>query len=195
MPPYDRRPRCNDHLLRNTRDAMLVGSVDHGRWPRRWLRRRNLSASSLIPTWATMSTMPSHGDVALAALRRRAVQAVGGDAHQRSSPFAGPFCDAVNAFYGRGDIPIGVVKNGKTPGDSKFLPLAEAKDDGQLRYPHKLLDGEAHPMPQHCCGKCSPPNRMGRWRCRSGSRQISRYWPLPATTSARCPARNSQRKK
>lgn len=58
---------------------------------------------------------------------------------------AGPFCDAVNAFYGRGDIPIGVVKNGKTPGDSKFLPLAEAKDDGQLRYPHKLLDGRDAP--------------------------------------------------
>ena len=58
---------------------------------------------------------------------------------------AGPFCDAVNAFYGRGDIPIGVVKNGKTPGDSKFLPLAEAKDDGQLRYPHKLLDGKDAP--------------------------------------------------
>lgn len=58
---------------------------------------------------------------------------------------AGPFCDAVNAFYGRGEIPIGVVKNGKTPGDSKFLPLAEAKDDGQLRYPHKLLDGKDAP--------------------------------------------------
>ncbi len=58
---------------------------------------------------------------------------------------AGPFVDAVNAFYGRGDIPIGVVKNGKTPGDSKFLPLAESKDDGQLRYPHKLMDSKDAP--------------------------------------------------
>lgn len=58
---------------------------------------------------------------------------------------AGPFVDAVNAFYGRGDIPIGVVKNGKTPGDSKFLPLAETRDDGQLRYPHKLMDSKDAP--------------------------------------------------
>lgn len=58
---------------------------------------------------------------------------------------AGPFVDAVNAFYGRGDIPVGVVKNGKTPGDSKFLPLAETRDDGQLRYPHKLMDSKDAP--------------------------------------------------
>ncbi len=58
---------------------------------------------------------------------------------------AGPFVDAVNTFYGHGDIPIGVVKNGKTPGDSKFLPLAETRDGGSLRYPHKLMDGKDAP--------------------------------------------------
>lgn len=58
---------------------------------------------------------------------------------------AGPYVDAVNTFYGHGDIPVGVVKNGKTPGDSKFLPLAEVKDDGAWRYPHKLTDGKDAP--------------------------------------------------
>ncbi len=58
---------------------------------------------------------------------------------------AGPYVDAVNTFYGHGDVPIGVVKNGKTPGDSKFLPLAEAQANGALRYPHKLMDGKDAP--------------------------------------------------
>lgn len=52
-----------------------------------------------------------------------------------------PFIDAVNTFYGRGAIPIGVVKGGKTPEDSRFLPLAGTQDGGQLRYPHDLKSG------------------------------------------------------
>lgn len=56
-----------------------------------------------------------------------------------------PFVDAVNTFYGRGDIPIGVVKDGPTPGDSKFLPLAEQRDNGELRYPHDLMSSADAP--------------------------------------------------
>ena len=56
-----------------------------------------------------------------------------------------PFVDAVNAFYGRGGIPIGVVREGPTPGDSKFLPLARAEDGGKLRYPHDLKSGNDAP--------------------------------------------------
>jgi len=52
-----------------------------------------------------------------------------------------PFVDAVNTFYGRGSIPIGVVKDGPTPGESRFTPLADARDGGELRYPHDLMDG------------------------------------------------------
>jgi len=58
---------------------------------------------------------------------------------------AGPFADAINTFYGRGDIPIGVVRGGKTPENSKFLPLAETRDGNALRYPHKLLNGNDAP--------------------------------------------------
>jgi inosine-uridine nucleoside N-ribohydrolase len=53
-----------------------------------------------------------------------------------------PYVDAVNTFYGRGEIPIGVVKQGMTPDDSKFLPACQAKDDGKWRYPHDLLSSD-----------------------------------------------------
>lgn len=33
----------------------------------------------------------------------------------KDSELAGPFVDAINTFYGRPDIPIGVVRPGKTP--------------------------------------------------------------------------------
>ncbi len=63
----------------------------------------------------------------------------------KDHPLAGPFVDAVNTFYGRPEIPVGVVRNGPTPEDSKFLPLATVMDDGQPRYPHRLTDGRHAP--------------------------------------------------
>ncbi len=61
----------------------------------------------------------------------------------KDSRFAGPFVDLMNTFYGRPDIPIGVVHNGKTPGDSPMIQIpAERKDkSGNFVYPHKLTDG------------------------------------------------------
>lgn len=59
---------------------------------------------------------------------------------------AAPFVDAVNTFYGRPDVPIGMVRNGATPEAGKFNPLAEEKNaDGTLRYPHDLRDGADAP--------------------------------------------------
>ncbi len=63
----------------------------------------------------------------------------------KDHPLAGPFVDAVNTFYRRPEIPVGAVRNGPTPEDSKFLPLAAAKNDGRLRYPHRLFDGRDAP--------------------------------------------------
>ena len=61
----------------------------------------------------------------------------------KDNPFAARYCDVVNTFYGRGDIPIGRVRDGKRPEDGKFVrPVSEAMDNGQLRYPHDLK-GEA----------------------------------------------------
>jgi len=56
-----------------------------------------------------------------------------------------PFVDAVNTFYGRGDIPIGVVKDGPTPEDSKFLGLARIEDGGTPRYPHTVTSSADAP--------------------------------------------------
>ena len=56
---------------------------------------------------------------------------------------AAPFVDAVNTFYGRGDIPIGVVGKGGVVEQSKYLGLVEEKeDDGRYRYPHNLPLGQ-----------------------------------------------------
>lgn len=49
---------------------------------------------------------------------------------------AAPFVSAVNTFYGRGDVPIGVVGEGGVALESKYLKLVDQKDDGEFRYPH-----------------------------------------------------------
>ncbi|HWX22737.1 MAG TPA: nucleoside hydrolase [Candidatus Binatia bacterium] len=51
---------------------------------------------------------------------------------------AGPFVDALNTFYGRPDIPIGFTRSSLKNEPSKFLPLADLKDGGEPRYPHRL---------------------------------------------------------
>ena len=56
-----------------------------------------------------------------------------------------PFVDAINTFYGRGGIPIGVTDSGVTPKPGKFLGLARAEDNGKLRYPHDLTSGDDAP--------------------------------------------------
>jgi hypothetical protein len=58
---------------------------------------------------------------------------------------AAPFVDAVNTFYGRGEIPIGVVGQGGVVEKSAFLSLVEEKDRGRLRYPHRLASGRSAP--------------------------------------------------
>jgi purine nucleosidase len=58
---------------------------------------------------------------------------------------AAPFVDAVNTFYGRGEIPIGVCRSGVTPEAGKFNGLASQRDNGELRYPHDLTSGTAAP--------------------------------------------------
>ncbi len=54
---------------------------------------------------------------------------------------AAPFVDAVNTFYGRGDIPIGVCRSGVTPEPGKFNAIA----NDQSKYPHDLLSGKDAP--------------------------------------------------
>lgn len=61
--------------------------------------------------------------------------------HELSAPFA----DAINTFYGRGDIPIGVVRGGVTPEASRYTSLATVRDDDRLRYPHDLFNAADAP--------------------------------------------------
>ncbi len=64
----------------------------------------------------------------------------------KDNQYCAPFIDLINTFYGRGDIPIGVVRDGKTPKDGKYLrPPVEATDNGQLRYPRDLKSGADAP--------------------------------------------------
>jgi inosine-uridine nucleoside N-ribohydrolase len=65
----------------------------------------------------------------------------------KDNRWAAPYVSLVNTFYGRGEIPIGVVKNGKTPKDSDMIRIpAERRDSrGQPLYPHSLRDGTQAP--------------------------------------------------
>ncbi len=60
--------------------------------------------------------------------------------------YAVRFVDLLNTFYGRPDIPIGVVNGGARPQEGKYIrQVSEATDEGTLRYPHDLLDRAAVP--------------------------------------------------
>ncbi|WP_419192533.1 nucleoside hydrolase [Kolteria novifilia] len=63
----------------------------------------------------------------------------------KDHPLAAPFTDAVNTFYGQGDIPIGVTRSGVTAQKGKFVGLAEQKDGGRPRYAHDLASGKSAP--------------------------------------------------
>ena len=53
--------------------------------------------------------------------------------------YAAAFSDLVNHFYGRPDIPVGLVRDGITPEPGSYVKqLAEARDGSKLRYPRKI---------------------------------------------------------
>lgn len=63
----------------------------------------------------------------------------------KDHPLCAAFVDCINTFYGRGDIPIGVVRNGMAKEEGRFLKLAAAKENGEFIYPHDLLSGDDAP--------------------------------------------------
>ncbi|MBN2291861.1 MAG: nucleoside hydrolase [Pirellulales bacterium] len=64
----------------------------------------------------------------------------------KENPYAAAYVDLVNTFYGRGDIPIGTVRNGMTPKPGRYVKaVATAKDNGKQRYPHDLTSGADAP--------------------------------------------------
>jgi len=64
----------------------------------------------------------------------------------KDNELAAPMIDLLNHFYGRGEIPIGMVQGGVTPQDGKYLrPVVTAEDQGKPRYPRKLRSGRDAP--------------------------------------------------
>ncbi len=63
----------------------------------------------------------------------------------KDHPQAAPFADLINTFYGRPDIPIGVVKNGMANQQSKYTVLADHKVGDRQQYPHDLTNGNDAP--------------------------------------------------
>lgn len=54
----------------------------------------------------------------------------------KDNRYAAPFVSLVNTYYGRPEVPIGVVRNGKTPEDSPMLKIAPLRQ-GQ-NYPEAV---------------------------------------------------------
>jgi inosine-uridine nucleoside N-ribohydrolase len=63
----------------------------------------------------------------------------------KDNPYAAALVDVIDTFYGRGEIPIGIVKNGKTPQDSPMIrvPSERRNSDGGFVYPRRMALGAA----------------------------------------------------
>ena len=61
----------------------------------------------------------------------------------KDNRWAAPYVDLVNTFYGHPEIPVGAVRNGKTPDSNPMIqiPSERRRADGSFVYPHRILDG------------------------------------------------------
>jgi inosine-uridine nucleoside N-ribohydrolase len=68
----------------------------------------------------------------------------------KDNPYAARMVSLLNTFYGRPEVPIGVVRGGKTPDDGRYLrQVVTAQDEGKPRYPHPLTDPQTAPEATH----------------------------------------------
>jgi inosine-uridine nucleoside N-ribohydrolase len=64
----------------------------------------------------------------------------------KDNPYCAPLVDLFNTFYGSGDVPIGAVREGKTPDDGPYArQLCEARDGVRPRHPRDLASGRNAP--------------------------------------------------
>lgn len=65
----------------------------------------------------------------------------------KDNKWAAPYVDLVDTFYCHPDVPIGTVRNGKTPESNPLIqvPSERRHPDGTFVYPHRLLDGAEAP--------------------------------------------------
>ncbi len=66
----------------------------------------------------------------------------------KDNPYAAPMVSLVNVFYGRPDIPIGIVKDGATKDEGRYNKQVTEKRDanGLLVYPRNVHPGD--PLPE-----------------------------------------------
>lgn len=60
------------------------------------------------------------------------------------NPLTGRFVEAVNTYYGRAEIPIGVTRDSQIR-QSKYLKLIQTKDGEEFRYPHSVKNNDELP--------------------------------------------------
>ena len=64
----------------------------------------------------------------------------------KQNQYAAPIVDLLNTFYGRPETPIGMVRDGVTPQDGKYLrQLVTAEEGGKPRYSHRLRHSDEAP--------------------------------------------------
>jgi inosine-uridine nucleoside N-ribohydrolase len=64
----------------------------------------------------------------------------------KDNVYAARFVELMNTFYGRPEIPIGMVRGGVLPEEGRYIRrVAEAQEGGQLRYPHRIRTREEVP--------------------------------------------------
>ena len=64
----------------------------------------------------------------------------------KDQDLSAPFTEAINTFYGRGKIPIGVVRDGKLRDESRYAgPILQAREGEQWRYPRNIQSGKEVP--------------------------------------------------
>jgi inosine-uridine nucleoside N-ribohydrolase len=64
-----------------------------------------------------------------------------GIAINKDNYYTALYADILNTFYGRGDLEIGIVKDGKTPEDGSFArSVAESMVNGEYKYPRSRTD-------------------------------------------------------
>ena len=68
----------------------------------------------------------------------------------KDNRWAAPFVDLLDTFYGRSGIPIGIVRNGKTPEDGNYIGVVAGKrgPGGAPLYPRKLTPESGAPDAQ-----------------------------------------------
>ena len=65
----------------------------------------------------------------------------------KDNRWSAPYVDLVDTFYGRPDVPVGVVHKGKAQEDSNYTRMLSQRRDsaGNYVFPHRITDGSDAP--------------------------------------------------